>query len=236
MWQCVFVVALYHARNAPFHPSVHNMGNVGFGGKLHANVAMASTRMIDQLAYKGRNVRADLADGFERESLGSPRRFALDIGCGVGMMSRELARGSWDLVLGVDTSQEMLDLASYHVSNATFQRMNAVDVHRIFELISYRAFGCIVSSFVFHEMPRSAHRRTLRSMLRLLRECDGGVVSVVDISPSYSPSPLMLLGEPFLNEYLETFAQTAVIEARRAGHKLEVTNVIEGHITMWSFR
>ena len=37
-----------------FNPSIHNFGNIGVGGRLHAHVAKFATRSIDRLAYGGR--------------------------------------------------------------------------------------------------------------------------------------------------------------------------------------
>ena len=48
------------ARTAPFHPRIHNMGNVGPGGVVHAACAAMATRWIDVVAYEGRNVRREL--------------------------------------------------------------------------------------------------------------------------------------------------------------------------------
>ena len=78
---------VYHARNAPFHPDIHNMSNVGPLGYVHAHGAWMATRLIDTVAYDGRNIRAEIA-----------KRLAADhVGASVSTWAaaRERSRTSW---------------------------------------------------------------------------------------------------------------------------------------------
>ena len=40
-----------------FNPTIHNFGNIGFLGTIHAVLAPVSTKVIDVLAYDGENIR-----------------------------------------------------------------------------------------------------------------------------------------------------------------------------------
>ena len=52
--------------------------------------------------------------------------------------------------------------------------------------------------FALHEMPQEGRRAVLTNALRLARRR----VVVADICLDYTPSPLMLTGEPFVLDYL----------------------------------
>lgn len=221
---------LYHARDAPFHPMIHNMGNVGVGGALHARLAEASTRLIDRLAYEGRDVRDEIARRYAGSSIPYRNRIAVDLACGIGTLTEHLV-DRFDRVVGVDACDRMLDVATSRVPNASFVLANAVDAHRLD--VDDADFLCVSCAFAFHEMPVTAHRRVLRSMRRLVGDRPG-IVSVVDISPDYTPSPLMRVGEPFVDEYLATIDQT-VRDFEGEGWPLRVTHLIPGHVTMWEF-
>ena len=41
----------------PYDPRIHNFGNVGIGGKIHANLARPITKLIDIAAYSGEDIR-----------------------------------------------------------------------------------------------------------------------------------------------------------------------------------
>ena len=41
----------------PYDPRIHNFGNVGIGGKFHANLARPITKVIDNAAYEGQDIR-----------------------------------------------------------------------------------------------------------------------------------------------------------------------------------
>ena len=44
-----------------YNPKIHSLGNVGFGGKIHAFTAPFARRMIDHISYKGVNIRKDIS-------------------------------------------------------------------------------------------------------------------------------------------------------------------------------
>ena len=159
-------------------PRIHNLGNVGFpGGFLHALLAPVATRIIDEAAYGGRNVRAEL---LARHTAADEA--VVDLCCGVGFSTKQV---------GVDTSPQMLEMArrlspcAFHEGNAeTWGDTNGCDV--------------VTLMFALHEMPADARGRVLANARRVARDR----VVVVDIAPHYRPSPTMLAGEPFVLDYL----------------------------------
>lgn len=110
-----------------FHEDIHTLGNTGLKGGLHAAMAPLSTRIIDLLAYKGKNIRKTIAKKLvdrilsQRQHDGNDAPLQiLDLGCGVGMSTMSIASavrnknrkgGANAFVTGVDTSPEMLAMA-----------------------------------------------------------------------------------------------------------------------------
>jgi SAM-dependent methyltransferase len=161
-------------------PRIHNLGNVGAGGALHALLAPLATGIIDSVAYKGRDVRRELL----RAHVPAGSR-VVDLCCGVGTATVDV---------GVDTSPQMIEMArriapptrSFEVGNAeTWGDADSFDVATVF--------------FALHEMPEAARATVVANAHRLARER----VLVVDIAPGYTPSPSMLMGEPYVLDYLD---------------------------------
>lgn len=202
-------------RTAPYHPSIHNLGNVGLLGRVHAELAWVSTALIDEHAYSGRNMRRELA---EQLSGRYPRGTTLlEVGCGVGTLTKELEDGGHFAITAIDTSPDMVRVARRHVV-CPVACMNGVDVSAPVDLA--------VVSMVAHELPERAHRDLLRALLRTAKE-----VCFVDIDLSYTPSRLMLTGEPYIEEYLATWDRTLRDEAQ--GRHVKEWSLIPGHVTVW---
>jgi hypothetical protein len=79
--------------------------------------------------------------------------------------------------------------------------------------------------FSFHEMPNYAHLNIIENCKRITKE----EIIIVDISPNYIPSNIMLAGEPYLLNYLDTidiilkdFEKTIFIEKRICIWKLKL--------------
>ena len=53
----------------------------------------------------------------------------------------------------------------------------------------------------------------------------------MDIAPTYTPSPAMLSGEPYLKDYLARFETTL---ARASDRRLETWYLVPGHVTVWT--
>lgn len=161
-------------------PRIHNLGNVGFpGGVAHALLAPLSTRIIDRVAYKGRDVRRDLL----REHVDDGDT-VIDLCCGTGLSTAHV---------GVDTSTEMVAMARTLHRDKTFHVANAETWGRRGDL-----YDVVTLMFALHEMPKKARIRVLHNAERLARKR----VVVVDLAPHYRPSPLMLTGEPYVHDYL----------------------------------
>lgn len=82
-------------------PRIHNFGNLGWRGLLHALIVPIATHMIDRFAYSGVNARQQIHESeFPHEAE------VVDLCCGVGFSSARNGR-----VTAVDTSELMLTVA-----------------------------------------------------------------------------------------------------------------------------
>ena len=183
-------------RSAAFHPRVHNFGNVGIGGRIHAHVAEFATDIIDRTAYK-KPLRPLLAEHISRSRPGGS---VLDIGCGVGTLTREI-HATGMRVVGVDASSEMIDVAARKNPSVEFRVQNAAD------LDGEDQFDVAVACMLVHELPAAGHSELLDRMIKCT-EKNKGEIWLADIVPTYSPSAMMLSGEPYIKNYLQTFLRT----------------------------
>ena len=224
MWTYLFVlpqafkippVGRYDSvRTAPFHPAIHNLGNVGPGGRAHAQGAWIATRIIDLLAYRGTNMRRQLSLGLSE--LYPKGTTLLEVGCGVGTLTYELESTENFNITAIDTSQDMLNIASSRV-NSKLICANAVDYSEVVDL----SIMCMVA----HEMPQSAHEAVLQNLRSITRK----EVWVIDIDPHYKPSLMMLSGEPYVPEYLNTFEPT--LQSLKAVKRTFA--IVKGHVKVW---
>ena len=209
---------------------IHNLGNTGPLGNLHAATAPLMTKFIDKTAYGGRNVRKEVYNTFEGD--------VLDMCCGTGfstvptVMRASTARRS----VGIDTSPEMLRFAKLFNPDSDYKWGNAETFG------DDREFDTVSIMFSFHEMPRDAYRNVIRNAIRVARE----KVVIVDISSNYKPSRSMLSGEPYLADYLKQFdydlVNTIVWKEETNTHfpifhipKWKKTNLVKGHVDMWEY-
>lgn len=195
---CLGLLLYHDIYSAPFHPQIHNLGNTGFGGAAHARLASAATTVIDHLAYDGRNMRREVAENIARTR---PEARVVDVGCGVGTLTRELVNANLTVVAGIDTSYEMIAQANHEVPGQEFLCLNAAHLSTHFSNLDV-AVACML----VHELPEAAHSVLINAMLQATHAC--GQIWIVDIAPSYTPSPMMLSGEPYLQEYMKTFEET----------------------------
>lgn len=91
----------------------------------------------------------------------------------------------------------------------------------------------IVSSlfrrYAFHEVPKKGRDRILREAHRLLHR--GGMLALIDISPDYEPSPTMLKGEPYVQEYQGSIdRQLRMMPGFTGGISKKL---VPGHVNMW---
>lgn len=202
----------------PYDPRIHNFGNIGFGGKFHAMMARPITKVIDNAAYDGVNVRQKIVNNMTD----SPSIIS-DWCCGVGMSTDALAyRYPNATFTGVDTSPEMLEVAKkLSPSKAIFLMDNAESV------VLPEPADLITIMFGFHEIPQEGRRKILENARKNL--ADAGHLLVVDIDMTYTPSPLMLSGEPYIMDYLANVQQDIVDEFPDNIEKV----IVPGHVRLW---
>lgn len=97
-----------------FDNRIHTFGNSGFFGGVHASVAPFATWLIDTKAYDGIDARKLVAQDLRQRFVKTNARIA-DLCCGVGMSTRALASAFQDaeVVCGIDTSSEMIEMAKF---------------------------------------------------------------------------------------------------------------------------
>lgn len=181
------LLSIFLGINTPYYfdPRIHNLGNIGPLGRIHANIAPTFTKIIDENAYNKRDIRKEIYSTFEGT--------VIDLCCGTGF-------STCPKNVGIDTSTEMIRVArkinpdrTYYVANSEFYG----------ECQSYDIVSCM---FAFHEMPESAHIEIINNAFKLARK----KIIIVDISTTYKPSQFMLSGEPYLLDYLETIDNTLI--------------------------
>ena len=216
MWSFAAVPTRYDTvRTAPFNPRIHNMGNVGLGGELHARVAGLATRIIDSIAYDGVVLRSVIASRLREET---EAKEILELGCGVGTLTSWLVDFGFN-VTAVDTSPQMVAQARRQVPAATVNVANAADTHGVF----HGAVACML----FHELPPVAHMDVLRAV------SGSPFIWVVDISDDYEPSALMRRGEPYIDSYLKSISSTMFAFSDDNGFVLEREKLVNGRVDLW---
>ncbi len=188
-----------------YNPDIHNFGNIGIGGKIHAEIGPLFTKIIDSIRYDGRDIRSEIMEPYKNKKV-------IDLCCGTGLSTLENN-------LGIDTSNEMLSVARRYNNKSNFKYGNA----EIFG--NNKEFDIATCFFSFHEMPNYAHLNIIKNCKRIAKE----EIIIVDISPKYMPSNIMLSGEPYLLNYLDTidnvlkdFNKTTYVENRVCIWKLKL--------------
>lgn len=202
----------------PFDPNIHNLGNVGFSGAIHAELAPIFTKLIDIRAYNGRNIRQEIIDKMQnKEKNGKPNNKILDLCCGVGVSTAQY---------GIDTSPQMISKAKRHFPNKKFIVENAENIWKSNYLDFFTNIDIVTCMFAFHEMPEYAHEKIINNSLRLASK----EVLIIDISPEYKSSKLMRGGEPYLLNYQKT------IEKTMNTYSFKRSDYIPNHVTIWSYK
>lgn len=181
----MFPILFIFCFNGPYwyNPKIHTFGNVGVSGAFHAAITPFVTRLIDNKAYSGRDVRKEIHSTLE----GS----VLDICCGTGFSTKP---GN----TGIDTSFEMLKFTNLFNPGCNYLFGNAENYGQDNE------FDFVTCMFAFHEIPTYAHGKIIRNSMRVVKK----EIVIVDISTDYKPSNLMLSGEPYITNYLKNIDKT----------------------------
>ena len=193
-------------------PRIHNFGNCGWRGLLHALVVPIATHAIDRFAYGGIDVRKQI-----HETLIPDNYDVVDLGCGVGFSPARNGR-----VTGVDSSEQMLTVARMRRPDVSFERGNSE---------TWGASGCCDMATIMynmHEMPSKARLRVLLNAQRIARRS----VMVVDIWPGFKPTAMMLSGEPYVLDYLENI-DAEVKASAGPGWRVQRVDIVPEHVTMW---
>jgi ubiquinone/menaquinone biosynthesis C-methylase UbiE len=142
--------------------------------------------------------------------------------CGVGISTRALkdAFPDSEMVVGVDTSPEMITMANFLTNHlgffkpiakffANLKQVRASPVNTkkgvcrpVFAKTNAeqtefpgQSFDLVTIMYAFHEAPKEGRDRILQEAYRVLQP--GGTLAVVDICTDYTPSDSMLAGEPY---------------------------------------
>lgn len=113
---------------------------------------------------------------------------------------------------------------SRQTAKASYQHGNAENTE-----LPRHSFDLVTIMYSFHEVPLEGRGRIINEARRLLRR--GGHLAIVDVSPTYEPSPYMLAGEPFVLEYQQN------IDGQLAGlpgfSLVQRKAVVPGHVDLW---
>lgn len=200
-----------HIWEYPYNPNIHMFGNHGFLGRIHAEIAPGFTRFIDKFVYHD-----DIRSKVLKEETEGLR--VLDIGCGIGMSTSD-SDGS----VGIDVSVPMIEKAMSLYPNKEFE-VGRGEIWEGLDEMGTREFDIVTFMYVLHETPREARIRLLARAKQIAKK----KVIVLDISPLYEPSVSMLLGEPYLKEYL------CNVKEELSGY--EERELVWGHAHCWVLR
>jgi len=187
----------------PYNPNIHNMGNHGFFGKIHANLAPIFTQTVNDKIYMT-DIRQDIIN-MEDEN-----KTFLDVGCGTGF-STSSNPGS----IGIDTSFPMINKAKQLFPNKHFQPGNIEFWN------TKNKFDIVTAMFVFHEVPQDSRKNIINKMKQIANE----KIIILDIHTDYKPSKLMLGGEPYIEDYLKNIQNDL--------HEFEEKTLITSRVKMW---
>lgn len=192
-----------------FHPKIHMLGNHGFMGKIHAEIAPLTTKLIDNIAHNGVNIRSKIIEDYGYNNS------VLDLCCGTGFSTPPHDENYYHL--GIDSSKEMINKANNLWSNKNFQVGNAETFY------TNSPFDIVTIYYALHEIPQEHRHIIINNAIKNARK----KVIIVDICPDYNPSCLMLKGEPYIEEYLKNIDQDLKY--------FEKKSIIEGRVTQWTY-
>ena len=210
---------------------IHNFGNIGLGGRVHALLAPHATKMIDNKCYNSINIRQKILSSYNQEFYKKYEKLPklIDLCCGTGT-------STCINQLGIDTSEAMLSEAKLSKAKLNEKRKNnnikqSLKTNTQFlkgNAENYgqpQEFDTATLMFAFHEMPNYAHHKIIKNAKKITKHA----IIIVDIDPSYRPSKLMLSGEPYLLNYKATIAKIL------KEHQFSYLEYIPNHVGLWYY-
>lgn len=131
----------------------------------------------------------------QRTQVAPPRGTCLELGCGVGRVTRFLAR-RFEHVVGVDISEGNLQLAQKYLGEERVENVNLVLLRELRQLEEIAEFDFFYSILVLQHNPPPMVARMLRIILKKLRSGGGFLFQVPNQTPGYSFSIDAYLGRP----------------------------------------
>jgi SAM-dependent methyltransferase len=207
-----------------YNSRIHNFGNVGLGGQIHSLLAPYATTMIDNKCYNSVNIRQLILSKYNQEFYKNNEKLPkiIDLCCGTGTSTAMNQ-------LGIDTSDKMISAATSskaHISKAKLSKSNTKFIIGNAENYGHEdEFDTATLMFAFHEMPNYAHHKIIKNAKKITKHD----IIIVDISPNYTPSKLMLSGEPYLLNYKTT------IQELLTQHQFTYLEYIPNHVGLWVY-
>ena len=225
-----------------YDPRIHNFGNIGLGGQIHSLLAPYATKLIDDKCYNSVNIRQAILSNYNRDFYNKHTRVPklIDLCCGTGS-------STYPGQLGIDTSDEMLRIATLRIATLSVATLRIASKssdqkssdqksntnNQATQFIKGNAenygkseeFDTATIMFAFHEMPNYAHHKIIKNAKKITKHD----ILIVDISPNYSPSKLMLSGEPYLLNY------KATIQELLMQHQFNYLEYIPNHVGLWIY-
>jgi len=175
--------------------------------------------MIDNKCYNSVNIRQLILSKYNQEFYKKYEKLPklIDLCCGTGTSTATNQ-------LGIDSSLPLITQAKKIHNNkqaikTQFIIANAENYGQEDE------FDTATLMFAFHEMPNYAHHKIIKNAKKITKHD----IIIVDISPNYSPSKLMLSGEPYLLNYKATIQQLLT------QHQFTYLEYIPNHVGLWYF-
>jgi ubiquinone/menaquinone biosynthesis C-methylase UbiE len=205
--------------------------------------------MIDNKCYNSVNIRQLILSRYNQEFYKNHEKLPkiIDLCCGTGTSTATNQ-------LGIDTSEPMIStaklstaklsqaklseaklsqakLSKAKLSQAKINKQQSLKTHTKFIIGNAENYGqedefdTATIMFAFHEMPNYAHHKIIKNAKKITKHD----IIIVDISPNYSPSKLMLSGEPYLLNYKTT------IQELLTQHQFTYLEYIPNHVGLWVY-
>jgi ubiquinone/menaquinone biosynthesis C-methylase UbiE len=202
-----------------YNSRIHNFGNVGLGGQIHSLLAPYATTMIDNKCYNSVNIRQLILSKYNQEFYKNHEKLPkiIDLCCGTGTSTATNQ-------LGIDTSEPMISKAKKIHNNKQAIKTKFI-IGNAENYGQEDEFDTATIMFAFHEMPNYAHHKIIKNAKKITKHD----IIIVDISPNYSPSKLMLSGEPYLLNY------KATIQELLTQHQFKYLEYIPNHVGLWVY-